>query len=155
MSSGRMERAGRRAKAGSLSGLCAGASGGGGASAVVRRQRSLEWAGERYSSSDDERAAHPQLADRVFASLLAQATQQFDVDAWRMRIHVVFNIWAGRRGCRLRISAEFVIHRATWPKVRREPQQVGSLVRARGGGGRPPVTLRGKLVALAPSNIEI
>lgn len=70
-----MERAGRRSKAGSLSGL-PGALGSG---AAVRRQRSLEWGGDRYSSSDDDRPPQPPpLADRVFASLLAQATQQFD-----------------------------------------------------------------------------
>ncbi|VVD06066.1 unnamed protein product [Leptidea sinapis] len=73
-----MERPGRRAKAGSLSGLS------GGLPAVppagnVRRQRSLEWGGDRYSSSDDERPQKPpQIDDRVFASLLAQATEQFD-----------------------------------------------------------------------------
>lgn len=84
MSTTRMERAGRRSKAGSLSGLSGGvASGmpGGVAGGVpgVRRQRSLEWGGDRYSSSDDDRPPQPPpLADRVFASLLAQATQQFD-----------------------------------------------------------------------------
>lgn len=71
-----MERAGRRAKAGSLSGLSAGLPTG---TPSVRRQRSLEWAGDRYSSSDEDRPQKPpQLDDRVFASLLAQATQQFD-----------------------------------------------------------------------------
>ena len=70
-----MERAGRRAKAGSLSGLSGGLPG----APAVRRQRSLEWAGDRYSSSDEDRPQKPpQLDDRVFASLLAQATQQFD-----------------------------------------------------------------------------
>ncbi|CAH0397487.1 unnamed protein product [Chilo suppressalis] len=76
MSTSRMERAGRRVKAGSLSGLSGSATGGTGG---VRRQRSLEWGGDRYSSSDDDRPPQPPpLADRVFASLLAQATQQFD-----------------------------------------------------------------------------
>ncbi|CAH2062805.1 unnamed protein product, partial [Iphiclides podalirius] len=75
MSGPRMERAGRRAKAGSLSGLAGGL--GPVAGGNVRRQRSLEWTGDRYSSSDDE-PAQPKIADRVFASLLAQATQQFD-----------------------------------------------------------------------------
>ncbi|CAH2092033.1 unnamed protein product [Euphydryas editha] len=71
-----MERAGRRAKAGSLSGLSGGLPG---ATPNVRRQRSLEWSGDRYSSSDEDRPQKPpQLDDRVFASLLAQATQQFD-----------------------------------------------------------------------------
>lgn len=71
-----MERPGRRVKAGSLSGLSAGVTGSTGG---VRRQRSLEWTGDRYSSSDDDRPPQPPpLADRVFASLLAHATQQFD-----------------------------------------------------------------------------
>lgn len=38
-----------------------------------------------------------------------------------------------QRPLRARISLEFVIHRVTRPKVRAEPQQVGSLVRLRGG----------------------
>ncbi|KAL0839618.1 hypothetical protein ABMA28_016296 [Loxostege sticticalis] len=77
MSTTRMERAGRRVKAGSLSGLSGGVPSG--APSGVRRQRSLEWGGDRYSSSDDDRPPQPPpLADRVFASLLAQATQQFD-----------------------------------------------------------------------------
>ncbi|XP_052738153.1 uncharacterized protein LOC112052935 [Bicyclus anynana] len=75
-----MERAGRRAKAGSLSGL----SGPAGAAPAVRRQRSLEWAGDRYSSSDEDRPQNTQLNDRVFASLLAQATQQFDNEQRRI-----------------------------------------------------------------------
>ncbi|XP_028158047.1 uncharacterized protein LOC114351162 [Ostrinia furnacalis] len=81
MSATRMERAGRRAKAGSLSGLSGGVPSG----ASVRRQRSLEWGGDRYSSSDDDRPPQPPpLADRVFASLLAQATQQFDDEQRRI-----------------------------------------------------------------------
>lgn len=76
MNIAQMERAGRRAKAGSLSGLAGGLPSG---APSVRRQRSLEWGGDRYSSSDDDRPPQaPPLADRVFASLLAQATQQFD-----------------------------------------------------------------------------
>ncbi|XP_045459796.1 uncharacterized protein LOC123670342 [Melitaea cinxia] len=76
-----MERAGRRAKAGSLSGLSGGLPG---ATPNVRRQRSLEWSGDRYSSSDEDRPQKPpQLDDRVFASLLAQATQQFDSEQRR------------------------------------------------------------------------
>ncbi|CAG4940936.1 unnamed protein product [Colias eurytheme] len=80
-----MERPGRRTKAGSLSGLS-----GGFPSAVpntgsVRRQRSLEWSGDRYSSSDDDRPQKPpHLDDRVFASLLAQATHQFDSEQRRI-----------------------------------------------------------------------
>ncbi|CAG5055881.1 unnamed protein product [Parnassius apollo] len=76
-----MERAGRRSKAGSLSGLSGGLGSvvTGGGTGSVRRQRSLEWGGDRYSSSDDDRPTQPpKIADRVFASLLAQATQQFD-----------------------------------------------------------------------------
>lgn len=70
-----MERPGRRVKAGSLSGLSGALPPGG----CVRRQRSLEWGGDRYSSSDDDRPPQPPpLADHVFASLLAQATKQFD-----------------------------------------------------------------------------
>lgn len=77
MSTSRMERPGRRAKAGSLSGLAGGLPPGAGG--TVRRQRSLEWGGDRYSSSDDDRPPQPPpLADHVFASLLAQATKQFD-----------------------------------------------------------------------------
>ncbi|XP_050362985.1 uncharacterized protein LOC126781907 [Nymphalis io] len=77
-----MERAGRRAKAGSLSGLSGGLPG---ATPNVRRQRSLEWSGDRYSSSDEDRPQKPpQLDDRVFASLLAQATQQFDCEQRRI-----------------------------------------------------------------------
>lgn len=92
MKSGKTERErnSRRVKAGSLSGLTGNGSGGSGGAVAsgtisggVRRQRSLEWsgaAGDRYSSSDDEQPPqhHPPLADRLFASLLAQATQQFD-----------------------------------------------------------------------------
>lgn len=71
-----MERPGRRAKAGSLSGLSGALPPSGGS---VRRQRSLEWGGDRYSSSDDDRPPQPPpLADHVFASLLAHATKQFD-----------------------------------------------------------------------------
>ncbi|XP_059060221.1 uncharacterized protein LOC131853371 [Achroia grisella] len=82
MNASRMERAGRRSKAGSLSGLSGGAAGG---TPSVRRQRSLEWGGDRYSSSDDDRPQQaPPLADRVFASLLAQATQQFDDEQRRI-----------------------------------------------------------------------
>lgn len=74
-----MERPGRRAKAGSLSGLSGGLPSAPAGAGGVRRQRSLEWGGDRYSSSDDDRPPQPPpLADRVFASLLAQATQQFD-----------------------------------------------------------------------------
>ncbi|KAF9824268.1 hypothetical protein SFRURICE_019948 [Spodoptera frugiperda] len=74
-----MERPGRRAKAGSLSGLSGGLPSAPSGPGGVRRQRSLEWGGDRYSSSDDDRPPQPPpLADRVFASLLAQATQQFD-----------------------------------------------------------------------------
>ncbi|XP_028033175.1 uncharacterized protein LOC114245269 [Bombyx mandarina] len=77
----RMERPGRRTKTGSLSGL----SGGVPSSCGVRRQRSLEWGGDRYSSSDEDRPPQPPpLADRVFASLLAQATQQFDDEQRRI-----------------------------------------------------------------------
>ncbi|XP_045492443.1 uncharacterized protein LOC123691902 [Colias croceus] len=85
MNASKMERPGRRTKAGSLSGLS-----GGFPSAVpntgsVRRQRSLEWSGDRYSSSDDDRPQKPpQLDDRVFASLLAQATHQFDSEQRRI-----------------------------------------------------------------------
>ncbi|XP_047989270.1 uncharacterized protein LOC125228658 [Leguminivora glycinivorella] len=81
-----MERAGRRSKAGSLSGLSGGLAGTlAGTPAAVRRQRSLEWGGDRYSSSDDDRPPQPPpLADRVFASLLAQATQQFDNEQRRI-----------------------------------------------------------------------
>ncbi|XP_061705857.1 uncharacterized protein LOC133516863 [Cydia pomonella] len=83
MSTARMERAGRRSKAGSLSGLSGGLASTPGAG--VRRQRSLEWGGDRYSSSDDDRPPQPPpLADRVFASLLAQATQQFDNEQRRI-----------------------------------------------------------------------
>ncbi|XP_063530766.1 uncharacterized protein LOC134741799 [Cydia strobilella] len=83
MSTTRMERAGRRSKAGSLSGLSGGL--GSTPGAGVRRQRSLEWGGDRYSSSDDDRPPQPPpLADRVFASLLAQATQQFDNEQRRI-----------------------------------------------------------------------
>ncbi|XP_063380274.1 uncharacterized protein LOC134666899 [Cydia fagiglandana] len=83
MSTTRMERAGRRSKAGSLSGLSGGL--GSAPGAGVRRQRSLEWGGDRYSSSDDDRPPQPPpLADRVFASLLAQATQQFDNEQRRI-----------------------------------------------------------------------
>ncbi|XP_063636135.1 uncharacterized protein LOC134806744 [Cydia splendana] len=83
MSTTRMERAGRRSKAGSLSGLSGGL--GSTPGAGVRRQRSLEWSGDRYSSSDDDRPPQPPpLADRVFASLLAQATQQFDNEQRRI-----------------------------------------------------------------------
>lgn len=79
MSGPRMERASRRAKAGSLSGLSGGLGAGVAGGTSVRRQRSLEWTGDRYSSSDDDRPTQPpKIADRVFASLLAQATQQFD-----------------------------------------------------------------------------
>uniref|UniRef100_A0A2H1W1U4 SFRICE_033964 n=1 Tax=Spodoptera frugiperda TaxID=7108 RepID=A0A2H1W1U4_SPOFR len=79
MSTSRMERPGRRAKAGSLSGLSGGLPSAPSGPGGVRRQRSLEWGGDRYSSSDDDRPPQPPpLADRVFASLLAQATQQFD-----------------------------------------------------------------------------
>ncbi|XP_045533983.1 uncharacterized protein LOC123721022 [Papilio machaon] len=88
MSGPRMERASRRAKAGSLSGLSGGlgvVGAGVAGSAGVRRQRSLEWTGDRYSSSDDERPTQPpKIADRVFASLLAQATQQFDNEQRRI-----------------------------------------------------------------------
>ncbi|XP_030032326.2 uncharacterized protein LOC115448877 [Manduca sexta] len=81
MSTLRMERPGRRGKTGSLSGL----SGGVPTANGVRRQRSLEWGGDRYSSSDDDRPPQPPpLADRVFASLLAQATQQFDNEQRRI-----------------------------------------------------------------------
>nr|XP_034825566.1 uncharacterized protein LOC117983194 [Maniola hyperantus] len=76
-----MERAGRRAKAGSLSGLSGGPAS---ATPAVRRQRSLEWAGDRYSSSDEDRPQKTQLDDRVFASLLAHATQQFDNEQRRI-----------------------------------------------------------------------
>lgn len=77
MNHNKMERAGRRPKTGSLSGLTG--TGGTASAGGVRRQRSLEWGGDRYSSSDDDRPPQPPpLADRVFASLLAQATQQFD-----------------------------------------------------------------------------
>ncbi|XP_049865506.1 uncharacterized protein LOC126366442 [Pectinophora gossypiella] len=88
MNTARMERAGRRAKAGSLSGLSgglpSGLSSGLPSGASVRRQRSLEWSGDRYSSSDDDRPSQPPLADRVFAELLAQATQQFDNEQRRI-----------------------------------------------------------------------
>ncbi|XP_060800732.1 uncharacterized protein LOC132901854 [Amyelois transitella] len=87
MKASRMERPGRRAKAGSLSGLSGPGvlSGPPGGTPSVRRQRSLEWGGDRYSSSDDDRPPQaPPLADRVFASLLAQATQQFDDEQRRI-----------------------------------------------------------------------
>ncbi|CAK1551841.1 unnamed protein product [Leptosia nina] len=85
MSVSKMERAGRRSKAGSLSGLSGGFPNGVPNSGNVRRQRSLEWSGDRYSSSDDDRPQKPQqLDDRVFASLLAQATQQFDNEQRRI-----------------------------------------------------------------------
>ncbi|XP_047522980.1 uncharacterized protein LOC125061553 [Pieris napi] len=78
-----MERSGRRSKAGSLSGLSGGFPNGVANSGSVRRQRSLEWSGDRYSSSDDDRP-QKQIDDRVFASLLAQATQQFDSEQRRI-----------------------------------------------------------------------
>ncbi|XP_047023468.1 uncharacterized protein LOC124632618 [Helicoverpa zea] len=85
MSTSRMERPGRRAKAGSLSGLSGGLPSAPSGASGVRRQRSLEWGGDRYSSSDDDRPPQPPpLADRVFASLLAQATQQFDNEQRRI-----------------------------------------------------------------------
>lgn len=86
MNIAQMERAGRRAKAGSLSGLAGGLPSG---APSVRRQRSLEWGGDRYSSSDDDRPSQPPpLADRVFASLLAQATQQFDGESITLHRHL-------------------------------------------------------------------
>lgn len=85
-----MERPGRRPKAGSLSGLSVGLPASGGAG--VRRQRSLEWAGDRYSSSDEDRPIDPPpLADRVFASLLAQATHQFDSKLSHLSLTRTFN----------------------------------------------------------------
>ncbi|CAG9792018.1 unnamed protein product [Diatraea saccharalis] len=110
-----MERAGRRVKAGSLSGLSGNATG---SAASVRRQRSLEWGGDRYSSSDDDRPPQPPpLADRVFASLLAQATQQFDDTQYVSHISFIFDgrAVAVRLGG---INLEFVIHSATRSKVR-------------------------------------
>lgn len=59
------------------SGLSHGGSGGGGNH--IRRQRSLEWRQERdYGSSSDEEVLPARPVDsQVFASLLAQAQQEY------------------------------------------------------------------------------
>lgn len=47
-------------------------------SAGMRRQRSLEWRNERgYSSSEEEIPPRPTVDSHVFASLLAQAQQEY------------------------------------------------------------------------------
>lgn len=44
----------------------------------MRRQRSLEWRNERgYSSSEEEIPPRPSVDSHVFASLLAQAQQEY------------------------------------------------------------------------------
>lgn len=56
---------GRRGLKGSLGG------------AGMRRQRSLEWRERDYSSSEEEIPARPAVDSHVFASLLAQAQQEY------------------------------------------------------------------------------
>ncbi|KAJ3630388.1 hypothetical protein MTP99_011585 [Tenebrio molitor] len=54
------------------------------ASAGMRRQRSLEWRQERgYSSSEEEIPTRP-LDSHVFASLLAQAQQEYSSEWMRL-----------------------------------------------------------------------
>lgn len=49
-----------------------------GSSSSIRRQRSLEWRQERgYSSSEEDIPARPTMDSHVFASLLAQAQQEY------------------------------------------------------------------------------
>lgn len=46
--------------------------------AGMRRQRSVEWRNERgYSSSEEEIPPRPNVDSHVFASLLAQAQQEY------------------------------------------------------------------------------